>query len=294
MFSTWLGQANARRLGGKNQHGTVFEHARIGGKLAVSINHDLQRLPRRLDRAHGQSRIVLQHGADPGEDRAGPRTPAMPVGARCLAGDPLALAVRERGPPVEARRDLHAHPRSAFGEPFDPADVQLTRFVLEQSCSHGDARRLELRGTAAGESVRIAHRGHDARHARGEQRVGTRRRAPMMIARLERHVDSCAACRLATRRRVGERAHFRVRLSGALVPALADHSAVARDDAADARIGRGREKAALGERERPLHQLAVVERAHPKDEETPAYVRAFRRGGDGSTSFSASLKSAAS
>ena len=73
-------------------------------RLRIAVDDDALRLARRLHRAHGQRGIVLQHGADAGEDRARARAPGVAVGARGFAGDPLARAVGERGAPVEARR----------------------------------------------------------------------------------------------------------------------------------------------------------------------------------------------
>jgi hypothetical protein len=87
-----------------------------------------------------------------------------------------------------------------------------------------------------------------------DQRVGARRRAAVMAAGFQRHIDGCA-----TRRFAGclQRVHLGVRFAGTLVPALADHPAVAHDDAADPRIGRGRPQSPRGEPERTRHEFVV-------------------------------------
>ena len=62
---------------------------------------------------HVEPRVVGQHGADAGQHRAGARAPGVAVGARGLAGDPLADAVGQRGAAVQRRRHLQPHPRPA-------------------------------------------------------------------------------------------------------------------------------------------------------------------------------------
>ena len=137
--STPSGHAGIARAGGDDQRVAAGQHlAPSAGVSPCRSTTIAPRLPRRRDRAHGELRVVLPHGADAGEDRAGARAPAMAVGARGLAGDPLALAVRERRAAVEARRDLHAHPRPAARHARDEADVQLARFVGQQPDVDGD------------------------------------------------------------------------------------------------------------------------------------------------------------
>ncbi len=81
----------------------------------------------------------------------------------------------------------------------------------------------------------------------------------MVAAGLERHVNrgsgGCAACG-------AQRRDLRVRLAGALVPALADDAAALRDDTADAWVRVGRLEPAGGEGQRALHGEAVEIREH--------------------------------
>jgi hypothetical protein len=59
-----------------------------------------------------------------------------------------------------------------------------------------------------------------------------------------------------------QRVHFGVRTTGALVPALTDHCAVAHDDAADARVGRRRVESALRELQRAHHEFPINRDSH--------------------------------
>src|SRR6185437_784572 len=102
-------------------------------------------------------------------------------------------------------------------------------------------------------------RANDAREPGRGERIGARRRATVVAARLEREVCRSAAGRFAHRL---ERAHFRVRLARALVPALGEDPAVAHDHAAHARIRRRRVAAALDERERAGHEGVVFGGEH--------------------------------
>ena len=76
------------------------------GSLQLAIEHDAQRPPAEqleLRIAHGEPRIVGEHRADAGHDGRRARAQALHVGARRLAGDPVARAVGERRAAVEAR-----------------------------------------------------------------------------------------------------------------------------------------------------------------------------------------------
>ena len=86
--------------------------------------------------------------------------------------------------------------------------------------------------------IGILHRRDHPRHAGGHQRIGAGRRAAVVAARFERDIGSGAA-RLVARH--AQRVHFRMRLAGAQMIAFTDNFAVAHDNAADVRIGRGGE-----------------------------------------------------
>jgi hypothetical protein len=100
----------------------------------------------------------------------------------------------------------------------------------------GDARAVDLVG-------RVDHRGHDPVDARGDQRVRARRRATVVAARLEVHVDG----RTAGVARRAQRGHLGMVASRPLVPALPHDGGVAHDHRADDRVRRRGAAAALGQ-----------------------------------------------
>ena len=101
---------------------------------------------------------------------------------------------------------------------------------------------------------RILGRDHHARHPGDDQRIGTRRGAALMGARLQRHVG-CRAARAFTR--LAQCKHLRMGLAGALVPALAHDRIAMGNDAADAGVGLRGEQAALGEAQCLRHVCVI-------------------------------------
>ncbi len=156
----------------------VGQQPRVRRQLAVAVDDDLQRLSRGVDRAHRELRVVVLDGADTGQDRAGPRPPAMAVGARFLAGDPLAGAVLQRRAAVEAGRDLHPHPRTSVLDVHQPAEIELACLILEQADVDVDACRPQALSPVRCRRIRIGHRRDDARDARSEQGIGAGRVRP--------------------------------------------------------------------------------------------------------------------
>ena len=100
--------------------------------LPAPIEHHAQRLARRFD-AHVEPRIVGQHGRRAGEHRAALRAPVLHVGARLLARDPFALAVRQRGAAIEAGARLEAHERPAMAHAHQEARIEGLGFRLQQT-----------------------------------------------------------------------------------------------------------------------------------------------------------------
>ena len=284
------GIALARR---HDERAVAGEHARRRRRLPMAVDDHAPRLARRRDRADRELGVVLQHGADAGEDRARPGAPRVAVGTRRVAGDPPARAVRERRSPVEARRYLRAHPRPAARHARDEADVLLARLVLAQARFDGDAGRAQALRPARRVAPGLRQRHDDPADPRGEHGVDARWRAPVVVARLQRHVHGRAAGVGAAARGVGERLDLGVRRTRARVEAFADHGAVADDHAADARVRRRRVHPARREIERVRHvrAVAVGERRH-RDSRTGRYRRGrLAAGGGASTSRSASRKS---
>ena len=136
--------------------------------------------------------------------------------------------------------------------------------------------RAQLLEAAAGVLAGSRQPATTLRHACRKHRVDARRRAPVVRARLHRHVQRRAARTLAGGL---ERNHLRVRAARALVPALSDNVAVLDDDRTDDGVRMGRAPAALGELERPLEMLvhAVILGLQPSDEEAARAVDVRQR-----------------
>ncbi len=270
-----------------HQHVVVGEHARASAAVSrVAVDDDAARLTRRRDRAHGELRIVVMHGADAGEDRARARAPAVAVGTRGLAGDPFRFArlrarCGRRGspPPSSAPRGGRA------------SSARRSRCSARAPRRRGDRCRRRCRRRAA---ARRRSPPPDSDPPSPRRRARSRRRSPRP------RTAACVRCdcrargsRTSSRRADRARGPRRRRAhstSACGAPARSCQpsptTTAARDDhAADARIRRRRVEAALGEGERARHVRAVGvgERGHEP------CLRARFAGA--STSFSASLKS---
>ena len=146
------------------------------------------------------------------------------------------------GRPVSMRR---TKPRliSAASPASRPCAVRMP------ACSEPrEARAVHAR-------IGVAHRHNDAPHARGDQRLRARRRAPLVRAGLERHVRRGSAGRAAG---LVQRHDLGVRLARALVETLAHDLPPAHQHAAHARVRRRRVQAVPGELERPHHVVVIV------------------------------------
>ncbi len=231
----------------------------------------------------------MQHRPDTRHDGAGARPPRMSVGARRRAGDPPALAARQRRSSIEACGKLGSHPRTTARHSRHEPHVLRGCFGVEQAHVDAQACALQALGAAALRRVRIAHRGNDTCDPGVDNGICARRRSSLARAGLERHVKRRAVRVVSARTRIGERRHFRMRFAGDCMPAFADHVPIFHDHAADARVRRRRVEAALGKRERARHVAPVV---IGKIGLRHAGRRSGLRGArTASTSFSASRKS---
>ena len=192
--------ANARLrgpLGGGDQRGRAVVEDRRGriGPTA-RVHDDPGRLPRlgKLRRAHGELRIVGQHGAGAHHDRIRPRPQAMGVGARLRGRDPAGGAVMRGRLAVERG----GHLPDDEGQPG--ADVALEGAVSPLGLLGEDAfDDLDAGGSQTGdasavhERVRIGGGDDDARDAGGDQGVGARGCRRVMVAGLQGGVHRRAA-----------------------------------------------------------------------------------------------------
>ena len=130
------------------------------------------------------------------------------------------------------------------------------RFGLADAFGNGNPRRLQAGDTLPGnERVRVAAGDDNAGDAGGNQRVGTRRGAPLMRAGFEADVGGSATCGGA---RFAQGVRFGVRLTGADVKAFADGFTAFDDHAADARVRCGGEDALSCQFEGGLHPGDVL------------------------------------
>nr|NIL79322.1 hypothetical protein [Rhodococcus kroppenstedtii] len=189
----------------------VVENAQTGGQVPTADHHP-QRLPRR-ERAvvapRGECGIVGQDRAGSHDDRIEPGAFGVHVRARGGTGDPPAGAVRCGDPPVEGRRELQRDVRSTGALPVQPGPQRTASdLVGEAPGLHGDACTGERLATAGRGGRRIGEGVDDARHTRGEQRLGARAGAAGVVAGLEGH-HGRAAGRGGTGLAQGD--HLRVR-----------------------------------------------------------------------------------
>ena len=113
-----------------------------------------------------------------------------------------------------------------------------------------DAGRTQSGDAARRLRIRVEGADDDACDAGSRDRVGARRRASVMRARLQRDEHLGAVCTVAGR---AQRDGLRVVDGVVLVPPLAHHLAAGDDDRADERMVAHLPSAALGELESPLH-----------------------------------------
>ena len=239
------------------------EDSRCRRNAQARIEHDTQRLPaQQLDRriAHVELRIVGDHRLDASEHGTRRGTQMLYVRSGGLAGDPLADAIRQRDPAVEAHRNLDGHARQTARHALLEPEIELAHCGFEQAGLHCDAARGELFDARAADfRIGIEGAAHDAFHTGANQRIGAGWRAPVIAMRFERHVRSRAPRPIAGR---FERSHFRVRFARLRVPTLADDLFALRDHAANARIRVIGVAAQQREIDRPAHHLQVEPGAH--------------------------------
>jgi len=217
------------------------------------------RLAWHIQTAHIELRIVFEHGADACQDGAGAGAPGVSIHAGFGAGDPLALAVDQRGLPVDGRSDLHAHPGQTTLHAPEKADVQFAGLdglrVLYGQNLHLDASRPQACQALTGHfGVGIGHRRHDTSDACRSQCVAAGPGAALVGAGLQRDPGGGAAHVMAALGGIAQRHDFGVRAAGALGVAFAQHGAIqGRDDATHTGVGRSQPQGLAGQVERALH-----------------------------------------
>ena len=164
------------------------------------------------------------------------------------------LLARDPAPPgnpdatVERHRRLVRDERPPQYLPRTPRLV-LPECIVALQQLHVDPGRAQLLEPAGRNRIRIEGTHHDTRDAGVDHGIGARWRASLMRARLERHIQRCAARAIAGLR---ERPGLGVVDGLVFVPTLADDVAVLDDDCSDERMIFDLAAAAFCELERPL------------------------------------------
>ena len=208
---------------------------------------------RGLDVARVEPRRVGAHRPHPDRDgvRGGPQLVHPP--ARLLARHPA--AARDGDAAVERDRGLVRDERTPERLPHAPRLVLPARGEIVEELDLDPRGAKALEPAAVDDRVRVAGADDDARDPGVDHGVGAGRRAAVVGARLERHVEGRAARGVSG---LLERDRLGVADSVVLVPALPHDLAVAHDDGADEGMVAGLAPPALGQLERPL------EVAHPR------------------------------
>ena len=220
----------------------------------------------------GQLRVVGERGADADDDRVDCGAPAVRELAALLAADPLRVAGARRDLAVERHRRLEQHPRAPDARVLAERLVEQPRGGRELAVGDDDLDALvaqDPQAAAGGLLGRVVGGDDDAPDAGLDDRVGARRRLALVAARLERDVERRAF-------EVGhpaglDRVDLGVRAAVDLVPALAEHLAVARDHGADDRVRLDRPEPPAGEldRTREMQPVGVGAAGHVSSQDNP-------------------------
>ena len=248
--------------GRKDQHrARAGDQARPGRRTQRAVQHDPTGLPVALLDAHVHRRIIGEHRTDAGEHRAAAGPQVLHIVACRIGGDPAALAIGQRGAPIQTHRKFDAHERPARAHALDESAVELPRRLGHEPAGDIDTRLAQaLLAGPADARVGVPQRIDHARDTGANQGLGAGRRTAVMTAGLQAHVGGrTPRTRAGRRQRIG----FGMRGSGTFVPALAHDLAAVDQHTADARVGVSRIEAAPRERQRARHHRAIQVRPRP-------------------------------
>ena len=235
-------------------------HTRLWREIEPAIDDHFQRLTVRRNAPYVQLRIIVAHGTNATEYGACPRAPAVAVLARFRSGNPLADAIVQCRFPVQTGSQLQPDPGTAARHARYESDVEFACFNFEQAAFGSNPGRSQSSQPApCNLRIRILHGRHHTRHTGIDQCFGTRRRAAMMAARLERDIGCRTSRRLPS---CVECMHFGMRSARSLMPAFSDDGAALDKDAADAWIGRCRIQPPPRQTYRLRHEIVVGRAVH--------------------------------
>ena len=257
---------------------------RVERQARERVEHDPARLAHDTFDPRGQLGIVGERGADPDRDRIALGPPVVGEPPALLAGDPLRVAAARGDLAVERHRGLEQHPRP-------PGPGMLAKRLVEQAGADGELAvghdhldplvAQDAEPAPGGVLARVVRGDHHARDPGRADRLRARRRAAVVAAGLERHVQRRAV-------QVGpaapDRLDLGVRAAELLVKALAEDLLVAADDRADERVRADPPAASLGQLDRAgeVAAIDVGRRGHGvwigrigRPPETPRFGRAL-------------------
>lgn len=146
--------------------------------------------------------------------------------------------------------------------------VLITRQVFEHTTKNLYAVGFQVPGTSGCCRIRIGQRIHDSGNTGIQYRLRTRGSAPMVVARLQCHIQGRAFSLISyavvavmgaafDQAGIRQGIDFRVGQPRTLVPTLADYDSLTHHNAADERVGACATRAAIGKLESLLHEVFV-------------------------------------
>ena len=184
----------------------------------------------------------------------------MAIGTRCWPGNPLALAIVQRGFAVQRRSHLHAHPRRFAQHAAKEPQVDLRGISGPQSNFHLHTGGMQAGKTLARhQGVGVGHGGYHALHPRRNQRITTRAGTPVVAAGLQRYIGGCALGSVPTRQGIAQRHAFGMGATSQLGMALANQLAGGRHQhTANGRVGGGQRAGTAGQCQGLHHPWAIL------------------------------------
>ena len=219
------------------------------------------------DIAHGERRLVGERGAGADHDRLRVGAQLVRVGARELRREPARRTVGGRDVRRCSSRPWPRRTDDRCGDGAGTAPGRAARSAPTPTVTSIPAARSRAKPAPATRGSGSSS-ADDPRHPGRDQRVGARRGAAVVRARLEGDERRRAACAIAGLR---ERAGLGVRATRRLGRADPDDLAVTHEHAADPGIGRGATAGGRAGRQRQFHRLVVAHvlpRANPREAAT--------------------------
>ena len=161
------------------------------------------------------------------------------IAASSRPGNPLAEAIFQSRAAIQTGRHFQTQPGPATRHAGNKTNIDFLRLGGQQATLRDNARCLQTGQALPGhQRIRILHGGHHPPHTRRNQRIGTRRRATVVTARLQRDIGrrstQCGLTMLRTRGLQG--GDLGMMLPCRQSAALADDLPIAPQHAAYARI----------------------------------------------------------